>query len=441
MGGLFWRFFTAIWLAIAGSIVIMVLLNAIFQILPPKTDRVDFNQMLASETIGDLLDKGDQVAAFAYADAIGKIREPITVKITPVGPAPKDRPPVVDREGVERPCRAIAQRDHTMFFAGTVEKCFRIDLNNYPVSFKDRFLPPILPFLAAMITSFAMAWLLAKYLVRPISILRTGLSALAKGIFSVRIGGEIGRRKDEVAALGKDFDVTAAKLEELQEGQKRLFHDVSHELRSPLSRMQAALGILRQNPGKVESMLPRMDREIVRLDGLVEEILTLARLGSDGSQNAERQTLDIVDLLAAIIEDASFEAAPRGIAIEYTALASFISDVNGELIYRALENVMRNAVKYSFAKTTIRVTAEIAPDKDALLVRIADEGPGVEADDLQRIFVPFSRMMENDNAPGHGLGLAIARQAIEIHGGSVWAEQNANGGLSVLLEIPRAVST
>jgi hypothetical protein len=241
---------------------------------------------------------------------------------------------------------------------------------------------------------------------------------------------------DEITALSHDFDVTAAKLEELQESRKRLFHDISHELRSPLSRMQAALGLLKKNPAKLDIVMPRMEREIERLDSLVEEILTLARLGSPKSRIVERQSLDVIDLLNAIIDDAAFEAQPRQITITFAGIESFVSQVNGELICRAVENVMRNAVKYSGEGTSISVSAQISIDR-SLDISVSNSGPFVSPEDVERIFEPFTRLLENEIMAGHGLGLAIARRAIESHGGNVSAWSNPDGGLTVRLRLPQ----
>ncbi|WP_337692723.1 histidine kinase dimerization/phospho-acceptor domain-containing protein [Agrobacterium vitis] len=170
--------------------------------------------------------------------------------------------------------------------------------------------PKLVPLASALIASAISAIWLARYLIRPVAHLRHGLSALAYGRFNVRIGDKMDGRKDEVTALAHDFDASAARLQELQEVQQRPFHDVSHELRLPLSRLQAAIGVLRQNPSKLEIMMDRMGGEIERIDGMVGEILTLARLTAGSGSNVV-QTLDLMDLLNGIIEDAALEGQAR----------------------------------------------------------------------------------------------------------------------------------
>ena len=423
MGRVFWRFFLAIWLTMAGAIGFVVLMNSFLQVLPPKEGMYEFRARFALDTVSALVRRGEVTAARSYLATIASIEHPTQLQLTPT------TEPVAEIDCIKR------TETFALAFDRTRGQCYTIKVLDEPLSFLETYLPPVLPPVAALLTSFISAALLARYLVRPVMTLRKGLSALASGNFGMRIGSHFGWRKDEIAALGHDFDITAGKLEELQESQKRLFHDVSHELRSPLSRMQAALGLLKKNPAKIDGVLPRMEREIERLDGLVEEILTLARLGSPRGHTIGRQTIDVIDLLSAIIEDAAFEAEPRNIRIGFEGVESFVAFVNGELIYRAIENVMRNAVKYSSEDTTISVTAEVATDR-GLDITISNIGSFVPAEEVERIFDPFTRLLENETVVGHGLGLAITRRAIESHAGTVSAQSNAGGGLTVMLHLP-----
>lgn len=178
-----------------------------------------------------------------------------------------------------------------------------------------------------------------------------------------------------------------------------------------------------------------MDREVERLDALVGEVLTLARLTAGSRLPLKTQTLDVVDLLNEILGDAAFEAQAREVSITANVDDSFLAEVDGELIYRALENVIRNAVKYTAEHSQITVQCETTGD--LLKVCVADQGPGVRRDELERIFQPFSRGSDAAPRGGYGLGLAIARQAIECHGGRVYASLPIVDGLVIILEIPR----
>jgi signal transduction histidine kinase len=279
---------------------------------------------------------------------------------------------------------------------------------------------------AACLVSFGLAW----YLSRPLHHLRRALAAVAAGDLTVRVAPLIGSRRDEIADLGRDFDRMADRLEALVETRQRLLHDVSHELRSPLTRMQAAIGLLRQEPERTTDMVERIEREAARLDALIGELLALARLEA-GGEAITRERVDVVELLAAIAEDAAFEAEANGRRLEFSSDGPFIALVSGELICRAFENILRNAVKFTAEGTAVHVSAEASPAQ--LRVTVEDHGPGVPADRLEAIFDPFVRL---DPAQGSGLGLAIARRAIEGHGGTVSAILAPHGGLRITLSLP-----
>jgi two-component system OmpR family sensor kinase len=428
MSRVFWQFFLAIWLTIIGAIAFAALTNSYLKVLPPKGGLRETRHRVAIETLSELVKHNEVETAKRYIQALASLDEPTLVRLSPL-----------DKATAEQISCTRKEHEFENVYATNGETCYQIRIEDKPLGFIDEYLPGLIPPISALLTSIISALLLAKYLLRDVMTLRSGLRALASGNFSVRIGGSTGRRRDEIAALGHDFDMTAVKLEELQEGQKRLFHDVSHELRSPLSRMQAAFGLLKKNPGKIKTVLPRMEREIERLDSLVEEILTLARLGSPQAGLFGRQTVDVIDLLNAIVDDATFEAQPRGITIDFRGMESFVAEVNGELIYRAIENVMRNAVKYAQEESVISVSA-LADEAGGLEIVISNTGPAISPCDLEKIFQPFTRLtenMENGAAPGHGLGLSITRSAIETHGGTVSAIANPDGGLTVALRLPR----
>lgn len=423
MSRLFWRFFLAIWMTIAGAIAFLVIINSYLGVLPPKGEMRAHRMHLAIETIVHLVKSGKLDVAQDFAATLPSMQPPTVVTIT-------------KRDGAETaPCQE--KRDMTAAVANPADgHCYLISANEAPPTFYEIYLPTVLPPFAALLTSVLSAWLLTRYLVRPVATIREALAALAAGNFATRIGTAFRGRKDEVARLGQDFDVAAGKLEELQEGQKRLFHDVSHELRSPLSRMQLSIGLIRRNPEKFDAFLPRMEREIERLDALVEEILTLARLGASQSTTTELQAIDVVDLLQAITDDAQFEAVPRGITVSYRGPDSFVARLNGELIYRAIENVVRNALKYSPDNAAVHATASVG-DNGSLDIVIRNSGAFVSPNDVALIFQPFVRLHGEEASTGHGLGLAITRSAIEAHGGEVSAASNPEGGLTVSLRIPR----
>lgn len=282
--------------------------------------------------------------------------------------------------------------------------------------------------LASLLVSAVLAW----YLARPIRALRWAFDAAAGGRLETRVGPRIGGRRDEIADLGRDFDRMAAQLQTLVSSQRRLLHDVSHELRSPLARLQAAIGLARQDPARLEATLDRIEREATRLDELVGEVLTLARL-EGGSHKTSPQRIDLADLVASIGEDARFEAeaSVRRVRLEIPEHVP----VTGypELLHRAVENVVRNAVKYTAEGTEVSVTLQAEAGR--ALLTVADRGPGLPEAELARVFEPFYRA-PGSPGKGFGLGLAIAQLAVQAHGGTIRAVNAPEGGLRVEISLP-----
>jgi signal transduction histidine kinase len=295
---------------------------------------------------------------------------------------------------------------------------------------------PTVPFasgaIAILITGLALAW----YLTRPLRHLGWGLRQMQAGRLETRVAPLMGSRRDEIADLAHEFDSMAAQLQKLTESRRVLLHDISHELRSPLGRMQAAIGLLRQSPAQLDEMTERIERECGRMDALIEELLTLHRLESEAPRSVERARVDLVELLEAIVEDADFEARGVGSSVECHAEGRFVTAVDGELIYRAFENVVRNAVKYTAPGTLVTVAASTSTSDGALVVTVRDRGPGVPAHRLQAMFEPFVRVEGSEHVRGVGLGLAIARRAIELHGGQIEARPREGGGLDVEMRLP-----
>lgn len=294
---------------------------------------------------------------------------------------------------------------------------------------------PIAPLVSAgiaiLITGLALAW----YLSRPLQHLHWALHRMAEGRLDTRVQPLMGNRSDEIVDLAHDFDRMATQLQQLTESRSVLLHDISHELRSPLTRIQAAIGLLRQDSAQTEAMVNRIERESERLDVLIEELLTLHRMES-GSVEAAHERVDVVELLHAIAEDADFEARVSSRSVAIYAPGHFIKDVNGELIYRAFENVIRNAVKFSPEGAMVEIRARVTDHGRTLETLVRDRGPGVPADMLEAIFQPFTRVEGSEPIRGVGLGLAIARRAIEMHGGRVNAAPREGGGLEVLIMLP-----
>ena len=293
--------------------------------------------------------------------------------------------------------------------------------------------PPVLPILAGSLVSLVFAALLAWYFARPIRTLRSAFASVADGRLETRIGSAMGRRNDELTDLGQDFDHMAGRLEALIDTQRRLLHDVSHELRSPLARLQAAADLLVQQPERSGEFAARIERDTARMDALVDQLLTLARLDA-GMAGRLDDDVDIYEIVVDVADAAGFEAQSKRCTIAFDLTRSIVVRGNHELLQRAIENVVRNAVRHSPAGGVVAIA--VATDAAQLRITVSDDGPGVAPRDLSAIFDPFVRGADAPPATGHGLGLAITRRVAVAHGGRVFAENRAAGGLAVTLEIP-----
>ncbi|BBU45016.1 MULTISPECIES: ATP-binding protein [Pseudomonas] len=291
------------------------------------------------------------------------------------------------------------------------------------------------PLFTGTLMSALFAFLCSLYLTRPLAWLREAMGQVAQGRFDVRVKPRLGKRRDEIVELAEDCDRMAGQLKALVQAQQNLLHDISHELRSPLTRMHAAIGLMRQQPDRLD-MLERVERESRRMDDLIEQLLTLARAQARQG-DSDFASVDVVELLAQIVEDARFEAGMKQCQVSLHAQGMFLIHGHEELLYRAFENIIRNAVRYTAAGTEVLVQASLAPGGQWLQVSVSDHGPGVEPARLQRIFEPFDRGTD-DSGDGFGLGLAIAQRAIALHGGSITALAADSGGLRVRIELPRA---
>jgi two-component system OmpR family sensor kinase len=278
---------------------------------------------------------------------------------------------------------------------------------------------------------------LAAYLTRPIGRLQTGFKRLAQGELSARLTPGMGRRRDEIADLAHDFDAMAERLQHLVAGRDRLLHDVSHELRSPLARLNLAVALARKNRDLGEQALARIEAESERLNALVGDLLSLARVEAEAG--AQEIYFDVAALLEVVCNDARFEAQPLQVDVDLRLSPELADPARAplmtgapELVRRAVDNVVRNALRYSPPGKTVEVGASL--EAGALLIEVSDEGAGVSDELLASMFDPFVK--GPGETRGVGLGLAIARRAVAAHQGSLTAGRRPTGGLSMRIAIP-----
>jgi two-component system OmpR family sensor kinase len=292
------------------------------------------------------------------------------------------------------------------------------------------------PTLATLVASLLTAALIARSVAKPIRSLRSAFDAVSAGDLSLRVVPLIGSRRDELADLGRDFDRMAERLQNSMNGQRRLLHDVSHEIRSPLARLQAAVGRLRQKQESQESTIDRIEKEIIRIDRLVGDLLKLSRLEAGELVEAEEE-IDLGELVTDIVADANFEANADGRVVVWVDRASARLRGRPEMLHGAIENIVRNALKHARTSQEVKIQTSTNTETHYVL-RVLDDGPGVTEEELTKLFTPFFRATYGAQLDGYGLGLAIARRSIEAHGGTIRAENRATGGLAVEIVLPLA---
>ncbi|HEY7888037.1 MAG TPA: ATP-binding protein [Steroidobacteraceae bacterium] len=286
----------------------------------------------------------------------------------------------------------------------------------------------------ALLVSTVICFFLTRHLVGPIDRLRQATREMSAGNLSVRMLPRLKGRQDDLTLLAADFDTMAERVQSLLESKQQLLRDVSHELRSPLTRLQLALSLARREDGAVERQLTRIAAEADRLEQLIARILNLVRLERPASA-LQGEPVDVSKLLEALVQDVGIEAEARNCTVSIHADAGLEVAGDPELLRSAFENVIRNAVRYGPSGSAVEVTAG---RREWIEVSVRDHGPGVPEKDLKLIFEPFYRVdPARDRAVGgEGLGLAIAARAVAVHGGSIDAHNAPGGGLEVAMRLP-----
>lgn len=290
--------------------------------------------------------------------------------------------------------------------------------------------------LIAMGISGSVCWYLARSVTRPVERLQASARALADGNLDARVGDEFAARKDELSVLAHDFDQMADRLRNLIDSKEVLLRDVSHELRTPLARLRLALGLARRDGANLEREHDRIEREAERLDELIGEILRLARLNAT-QPDLHIDQFDYTNLIADLAEDARLEATAQGKQVNFTYPDALDIQGDEELLRSAIENVVRNAVRFTTVGTAVELTLTRQAQMATLVVR--DHGPGVPEAELSRLFEPFYRVVQQArerDTGGYGLGLAITARVMSAHHGQVAARNAPDGGLIITLSVP-----
>lgn len=276
----------------------------------------------------------------------------------------------------------------------------------------------------------ALFWLAAVGVVMPIRRIAGSIAAFGAGELATRVRT---KREDEIGQLARSFNQMAERLERLIVSERRLLGDISHELRSPLARLKFAIKLARTSPDS-KSALDRIERDVNRIALLVSDIVEITFVEGDPALRSSEAVV-VSDVVREVVSDCSVEAEMRGCRIQLTGTSAGQVTGSRELVRRAIENVVRNAIRYSPENSTIEACMEEDGRKATFSVR--DHGPGVPEEMLSRIFDPFFRVEEarDTNGGGSGLGLSIAKRAVQAHQGAIVAE-NASPGLRLRIVLP-----
>ncbi|PKG82119.1 two-component sensor histidine kinase [Colwellia sp. 75C3] len=298
-------------------------------------------------------------------------------------------------------------------------------------------LPLAMRLIMLLLVSFLSCWLLAKSFTKPLIALQKASESIGKGKLATRIT-KFEQRSDEFGALARSFNQMAEQLENNITAHQRLLGDVSHELRSPLTRLQLAVALAEKNMGnsvEQQKHLNRCETEVDRLDEMIADVLTLSRL--EHNQNVfDADEIDLKDLVEYVVNDCQYFATSKNVTIDFKTEFSCPLLADSKLVASAISNVVNNAVKYS--PTNQVVTLELSEKDEQITLTISDHGPGVPDEMIEKLFTPFFRVADGRerSSGGTGLGLAIAQQAITLHQGYIVAQNQVSSGLKVIITLP-----
>jgi two-component system sensor histidine kinase CpxA len=293
---------------------------------------------------------------------------------------------------------------------------------------------------AALLASGLICFLFARYLITPIKKLQSAVRKFSQGDLSVRVAPDMGKRKDEIANLAWDFDAMAAQIEKLMNAHERLLRDIAHELRSPLTRLNVALEISRKHAGPEGGrFIDRIGQEADKLSQLITQLLTLSRL-ENAEPALQMRPVALEEIIGRIAQDARFEGQARQCTVAFDVEKKCTLLADGNLIRSAIENVVRNALRFAPVGSQVDIVQKILHEDNDPCAQIVvlDYGPGVAEGALRDLFRPFFRANHpKDRASGGaGLGLAIAHRAVTMHQGHISAKNREGGGLLVEIRLP-----
>ncbi|MDP9267169.1 MAG: ATP-binding protein [Acidobacteriota bacterium] len=451
MRSLFWKIFLSFWLLITALVLVLVI-----TVSNRKSDRLDFFRVhqlaLVSNSSDYAVAEYERAGAAGLAAAMkkidGRIRGELWIvdeKNQPIqgGTLPAEIGAVLTMTDDVTPqdkfvlVRAPFEHEGKRYLA-----LARLQQSRGPRVPPGQELAMQIPL--AVLVSSLICWVLARYIARPVTALRVAAQRIAEGDLEARADARFEGR-DELGELTRDFNQMAARLEATLSAQQRMFADVSHELRSPLSRLTLALELAKQRAGPAAATaLERIEIEAGRLNDLVQQVLRLAKLES-GVISDKHEVVSLTEVLGDVVADAEIEANAKQCTVVLKNEVSALVEGDADVLRSALENVVRNAIEYSPQQCQIELVQRRC-GASSVAIEVADSGPGVAAEELTRMFEPFyrsdgaranaARANGARRSPGVGLGLAIAERAVKAHHGSIRAANREQSGLKIEIRLP-----
>jgi two-component system sensor histidine kinase CpxA len=449
MRSLFFKIFLSYWVAQALFVILAILVT--MAIRPPESRRFEYFRVSSASQAAQAYERGGRPELLKYLSEMERaIRdraylfndrgEELSGRVPPEwayrlaqGESPKPAGFLgwvgTDRR-ISQPIVGPSGQHYTLVLERPVAPHFFFVPNRTPG----------LGILLAILTSGLVCFLLARYVTAPVVRLRAATQRLSEGDLTARAGALRTGRRDELAELVRDFDSMAEQIESLINAQSRLLNDISHELRSPLARLNVALGLARQRTGpEAAATLDRIESEANRLNELIGRLLMLARL-EGGEPSADKVLVPLNELVLDVVEDARFEAQGRNCRVVCPLVEPCEVSGSPALLRSAIENVVRNALRYTGEGTEVEIRLECVDAVNAAkaVIRVMDSGPGVPEEALDKMFRPFYRVADarDRQTGGVGLGLSITERAVRLHGGSVRAMNRPGGGLMVEIQLP-----
>ena len=452
MRSLFWKIFLSFWLLITALVLVLVI-----TVSNRKNDRLDFFRVhqlaLVSNSSDYAVAEYERGGAAGLAAAMKKINERIRGELWIVDernqpiqggalPAEIAAALTMDEDVTPREDKYVLVRVPFEHEGKRYLALGKLQQSRPPRVPPGQELALQIPL--AVLVSSLICWVLARYIARPVTSLRVAAQRIAQGDLEARADARFEGR-DELGELTRDFNQMASRLEATLAAQQRMFADVSHELRSPLTRLTLALELAKQRSGPAAATaLERIEIEAGRLNDLVQQVLRLAKLES-GVISDKHEVVSLTEVLGEVAADAEIEANAKQCSVVLKNEISALVEGDADVLRSAIENVVRNAIEYSPRQCEIELVQRRCGAR-SVAIEVADSGPGVAAEELTKMFEPFyrsdatgangGRSNGGRRSTGVGLGLAIAERAVKAHHGSIRAANREPSGLSIEIRLP-----